>query len=719
MKNLQKGFATIPLIIAIVAVLAIAGGVYIYQIKKAELPSSENNVSVNTSDTASCGSFAALSDYVLKNIAQPDSQKTMEMNKNVITSFRWKRSSSEPFITYPIISGVQAYYGDQQQNRTHDFVLSAIKNDSDSIGKTIEEKAKSLGLVTDSPNTLPFQSFTDRDVYLRTFAFRGGDNLYSIVLKVEGGGHQAPPVGVVTLTCGKVLNQYDKVYNALNFKTDTSVKNSYDDDYIAIADVSSDNAVYALLGSSNHIKIANYYYFDGNTAKLVSKDSYPTQCVPLESQKVGQGMRCVDSNYNHRTVTFTSASTQSSNTVTTNATPSAKKSYCTPDSYSVKNGVEYWGANPMKADPATFEVLPRFPDDGGFDLCLSQDANNLFSAERIVAPRPQHISYLQLQGTKNCKAYRVVDGVGVFEGVFLLAGSDARTFVDLTPANGEKEGMCYGKDKNQIYSAYGVGGFGPIAGGDPQTFKILNANYTRDANRVYYRGNLMPNADTITFVALGEKWAKDKSNVYHWEKIINGADAATFVALDDDHGKDVSRVFDPFGNVFNQIADVGSLISVNGFWLKDKFHVYTSNGQILDQADPVTFADLGSGYGRDVSHIFYGNIGAFGSGKGNIVSEADLASFKVVADNYAKDNVHIYSIGKVLLGADVNTFARIGESPYFKDKSHVWYRGDGPGGLTLIPEADPNTFVFIGSYGEAKDANHTYGFSAKGFFYVK
>ncbi len=408
--------------------------------------------------------------------------------------------------------------------------------------------------------------------------------------------------------------------------------------------------------------------------------------------------------------------------IVVNSSPvAAKKSYCTPENYTVKSGVEYWGANPMQADPSTFKVLPRFPDDGGFDLCLSQDANNLFSAERIVAPRPQSVTYLSLQGTKNCKVYRVVGGVGVFHGVFLLAGSDAQTFMDLTPADGEKQGMCYGKDKNQVYSAYGVGGFGPIVGADPQTFKILNANYTKDANHVWNRGNPISNADTATFIVSGELWAKDKNNVYHWDKIISGADTTTFVALDDDHGKDAIHAFDPFGNVFSQIADVSSLTSVNGFWLKDKFHVYTSNGQILDQADSITFADLGSGYGRDVSHIFYGNTGTFGSGKGNIIPEADLTSFIVVADNYGKDNAHIFSIGKVLSGADVNTFARVGESTYFKDKSHVWYRGDGPGGLTFIPEADSTTFVLTDSYGYggAKDANHTYGFSAKGFFYVK
>lgn len=326
MKNLQKGFATIPLVIAIVAVLVIAGGVYFYGTKtKSPVDTdvqSQNNPSSSvsnpapvTASSASCGDFAALSDYVLKNIQQPDSQNTMQMNPNVITSFRWKRSSNEPFVSYPIVNGIQAYYGDQKTYRSNDFLMSAIKNDSSLISQTINEEVKKLGLIPDQLNTLPFQSFPlaasevtgpeQKDfAYLQLFAFRKNNDLYSVVLKAEK-GYGAQGQGVVTVTCGKAVSGYDKVYSTLNFKSDTKVQNGYDNDYVAIADVSSNNAVYALLGSSNHIKIADYYYFDGTTAKLVSKDSYPAQCAGLESQKVGLGMRCVDvPSYNQRIVAY-------------------------------------------------------------------------------------------------------------------------------------------------------------------------------------------------------------------------------------------------------------------------------------------------------------------------------------------------------------------------------------------------------------------------------
>ena len=48
MKNNQKGFI-VPLLLAIIALLVIGGGVYIYQNKKAEAPA--QTPSVNTQQT--------------------------------------------------------------------------------------------------------------------------------------------------------------------------------------------------------------------------------------------------------------------------------------------------------------------------------------------------------------------------------------------------------------------------------------------------------------------------------------------------------------------------------------------------------------------------------------------------------------------------------------------------------------------------------------------
>jgi len=117
----------------------------------------------------------------------------MQANKNVITSLRWKRSSKEPFVSYPIINGIQAYYGDQKTYRSNDFLMSAIKNDSGLVSQTINEEANNLGLIPDQLNTLPFKSFPlpasevtgpeqEDFAYLQVFAFRKNNDLYNVVL---------------------------------------------------------------------------------------------------------------------------------------------------------------------------------------------------------------------------------------------------------------------------------------------------------------------------------------------------------------------------------------------------------------------------------------------------------------------------------------------------------------------------------------------------------
>lgn len=304
MKNTQKGFI-VPLLLLIVAVLLVGGGAYFYTQTKQTNPQVIGNlpIATSTAQATDCTDFNTLSQFVLNTIEKPDSSSAIQMNKSVITSFHWRRNSSEPYISYPITNGVSALYNNQQT------LMSAIKSDSGLLNASLDVEAKSLGLTADVLNTIPFQSFDfgpeSLGSYLQVFGFVKGGSLYSIVLKAEQ-SHQSQGQGVVTITCGTAINQYDKVFNALNFKSDIAVQDPYDYDYVAIGDISPDNSVYALLGSPNHIKIAPYYYFDGNTTKLVSKDSYPATCATLESQKVGKGMRCVGGppNYIQRQVNY-------------------------------------------------------------------------------------------------------------------------------------------------------------------------------------------------------------------------------------------------------------------------------------------------------------------------------------------------------------------------------------------------------------------------------
>ncbi|MFA6503222.1 MAG: hypothetical protein WCT45_03150 [Candidatus Paceibacterota bacterium] len=308
MKTIQRGFI-VPLLLVIIAAMLLGGGAYLYTQTK----QSDSSVSGSTTSTlvtpevqrAPCADFDALSQFVLGNIEKPDSQNSMQDEVNYITKkFLWKRNSVEPFVSYPAINGIRAFYGNDKVI-PHDDIVAIIKRDSDSVGQTIGAEAQKIGMSADALNTQPFRAFLDRDQYIRTFGFRNGADLYSVILEVEGGGHQAPSEGIVTVTCGRAVAQYDKVYDALKLKADSAAQDAYHYDYVAIGDVSSDGSVYEIYGNPSKARIADYYYFDGSALKLVSSDSSPAACSVLEAQKVGLGMRCADSASNAiRTVTY-------------------------------------------------------------------------------------------------------------------------------------------------------------------------------------------------------------------------------------------------------------------------------------------------------------------------------------------------------------------------------------------------------------------------------
>ncbi len=116
----------------------------------------------------------------------------------------------------------------------------------------------------------------------------------------------------------------------------------------------------------------------------------------------------------------------------------------------------------------------------------------------------------------------------------------------------------------------------------------------------------------------------------------------------------------------------------NGLWYKDSQHVYDEHGTILPGVNPATFKAISSSYfATDGVHIWNEHETYDGAA---IRPLADPATFTIVTQTN-----------------------KTGDFPpeFEKDKSHVWYMG------TLIPHADPNTFVVTGDYA-AKDAKHTY-----------
>lgn len=184
----QKGFIA-PLFLALIALLLIGGGVYVYVQNK----QANQNVVVKND----CADFDVFSQFILKNIQKPDSLKTYANGNGVTASYGGYQASGTPA-------------------RNDLAAMSAIKEASNSLNQNLDTEAIRLGLSTDAPGTVPFQSFnlpasnvdgpggTNPFIkdwrYTQTFGFRKDNSLYKVTLESQQGLH-AYGTYEVSITC--------------------------------------------------------------------------------------------------------------------------------------------------------------------------------------------------------------------------------------------------------------------------------------------------------------------------------------------------------------------------------------------------------------------------------------------------------------------------------------------------------------------------------------
>lgn len=70
-------------------------------------------------------------------------------------------------------------------------------------------------------------------------------------------------------------------------------------------------------------------------------------------------------------------------------------------------------------------------------------------------------------------------------------------------------------------------------------------------------------------------------------------------------------------------------------------------GEVLEGANGMEFTDLGEGYGKDNTYVFY---------KGFKIHTSEPMYFHTLKNKYATDNVNIYCRGKKIKGVDIKTF---------------------------------------------------------------
>lgn len=151
------------------------------------------------------------------------------------------------------------------------------------------------------------------------------------------------------------------------------------------------------------------------------------------------------------------------------------------------------------------------------------------------------------------------------------------------------------------------------------SFEIIDHQFAKDSNHVFYLGNQINKAHSPTFELISFGYSKDMNNVFYQDAVISGADPATFSTFTENQ---------------NSLGET--------MYAKDKNSIYINGSKFLS-TDPATFRILNEKYTMDKNGVYFGNIK---------MVNAHPATFKVyphfMGDADAEDIYHKYGEGKIV-----------------------------------------------------------------------
>lgn len=194
-----------------------------------------------------------------------------------------------------------------------------------------------------------------------------------------------------------------------------------------------------------------------------------------------------------------------------------------------------------------------------------------------------------------------------------------------------------------------------IEGVDLATFEFplpkgTDADYAKDKQHVYWRGNQIPGVDPKTFEILDSGYVRDASNVYR-NGILICDDAAHFEMVSGNFVKNshtVYRLYPATTPISDDPAHFREISAQDGYsFCADLAQVYV-NGNAIPGVDPATFRVLQGGYTRDAEQSFYFDE--------PMPEGTKIDSLEILTGAYAKDAARVYHLGHVVEGADPATF---------------------------------------------------------------
>ena len=193
-------------------------------------------------------------------------------------------------------------------------------------------------------------------------------------------------------------------------------------------------------------------------------------------------------------------------------------------------------------------------------------------------------------------------------------------------------GDYYSIDKGKVYYGNEI-----LEGANPKTAELIGFSLLKDDKNVYYMGEKVKDVKIKNFEKLGQNYWKNENKIYYQDKKIENADIMSFKVLNEDFAKDKNNVYDGNESIGRGIKDPKTFEFLpNGIiydvWLygKDKYNVYYIENKMINCFNSYYFIYEVKGINKD--------------------------KVEVLNKWFIKDNKNIYFKGKILEGADYNTF---------------------------------------------------------------
>lgn len=197
-----------------------------------------------------------------------------------------------------------------------------------------------------------------------------------------------------------------------------------------------------------------------------------------------------------------------------------------PVGYALIKDKVYYNGEVLTADSASFSIIDSETND------LAKDRSAVyFQGSLLKGADPK--SFLPI---KNSNLY-FKDKNHVFYKTNIVENADPNTF---TPIYFNQDKTSYFRDKNHIFL---LGKEIPSV--EASSFQLIDNHYFKDQNGVYYDGHKLNRANKDTFSAITnqEGWAKDSSTIYCHGNLIYEGSTKEFILLERNYAKDLNKVY--------------------------------------------------------------------------------------------------------------------------------------------------------------------------------